>query len=196
MGSAKRKSKNYNPFQFAALSGSAAIDFPLPEGESSTIEPVIKEYRLSSEYPLSDRPTESPCSQIKMTDSDDLSNMSEQKDQVVYLKPVTFIKSRFIELQKWEGIVLEVSTNSFIGRLIDLTQDHIDSEAEFSFEEVHDEDKPLITPGAIFYWTIGYKEDGGQRIRASMIRFRRLPAWQKDEIEAAKRDAQKIRDLL
>ena len=131
-----------------------------------------------------------------MNDSDERANILKQKDRVVNLKPFTSIRSRFIDLQKWEGIVLDVSKNSFIGRLIDLTHDDQDSEAEFSFEEVHHEDKPLLTPGAIFYWTIGYKEDRGQRIRASMIRFRRLPARQKEEIEAAKEDAQNTRDLL
>ena len=192
----KRKSRNFNPFQLAALSGSTAIDYMLSEEGSSTLESIPKQYQVSSEYQLSDRPTESPDPLSKMNDSDDQDNISRQKDQVVHLKPVTFIKSRFIELQKWEGIVLEISEDSFIGRLMNLSQNDHDSEAEFSFEEVHDEDKSFIMPGAIFYWTIGYKEDRGQRIRASMIRFRRLPAWQREEIEAAKRSAQNIKDLL
>ena len=193
---AKRELRNFNPFQFAGISRSVAIDSSLPEHESSTLEPVLKEYRVSSEYQLPERPTESPDPQSEMNDSDERADILKQKDRVINLKPFATIRNRFIDLQKWEGIVLHVSKNSFIGRLVDLTHDDQDSVAELSLEEVHHEDKPLLTSGAIFYWTIGYKEDRGQRIRASMIRFRRLPAWQKGEIEAAKKDAQNIRDLL
>jgi hypothetical protein len=193
---AKRELRNFNPFQFAAISRSVAIDSSLPEHESSTLVPGLEEYQLSSEYQLPERPTESPDPQSEMNDSDERADIRKQRDRVVNLKPFTAIRNRFIDLQKWEGIVLHVSENSFIGRLIDLTQDDQDIEAEFSVEEVHHEDKPLLTPGAIFYWTIGYKEDRGQRIRASMIRFRRLPTWQKEEIEAAKKDARNIRDIF
>jgi hypothetical protein len=196
MGLVKRKPRNFNPFQLAAFSGSTAIDYMLSEERSSTLESIPKEYQVSSGYQLSDRPTESSDLLSKMNDSVEQYNISRQKDQVVHLKPVTFVKSRFIELQRWEGIVIEVSEDSFNGRLINLSQNDHDSEAEFSFNEVHDEDKSFIMPGSIFYWTIGYKEDRGQRIRASMIRFRRLPAWQREEIEAAKRSAQNIKDLL
>lgn len=193
---AKRKLQNYNPFQFVALSGSVSPGLFMPEEKRSTLEPVPKKYYVSSEYKLSDKPTESSDPQSPISASDELYNTLKQEERIVLLKPFAVIKSRFIELQKWEGIVLDVSNNSFIGRLIDLTHNNQDSEAEFSLEEVHKEDKPLINLGAIFYWTIGYKEDRGQRIRASIVRFRRLPAWQKEEIEVAKRDAQHIRDLL
>ena len=47
---AKRQLKNFNPFQFAAISRSVTTDSSLPELESSTLESVLKEYELSSEY--------------------------------------------------------------------------------------------------------------------------------------------------
>ena len=62
----------------------------------------------------------------------------------------------FISLQKWEGIVMDVMDDAFLARLIDLTQKGTDEEAEFSFDEISEEDKPLIRSGAIFYWNIGY----------------------------------------
>ena len=79
---------------------------------------------------MSDRPTESPDSQQRLNDYDEIYNNVGQIDRVVHIKPTKSIKSRFIELQKWEGIVLQVLKDSFIGRLINLTQDEPDSEAE------------------------------------------------------------------
>lgn len=103
----------------------------------------------------------------------------------------------FISLQKWEGIVLDVMDHAFLARLIDLTQKGTDEEAEFSFDEISEEDKPLIRSGAIFYWNIGYHTSySGQRTRTSLIRFRRLPAWTQREIDAAKREAERIGKAL
>ena len=103
----------------------------------------------------------------------------------------------FISLQKWEGIVMEVMDDAFLARLIDLTNKGVDEEAEFPIDEISEEDKPLVRPGAIFYWNIGYHTSySGQRTRSSIIRFRRLPAWTQREIDAAKREAERIGKAL
>lgn len=103
----------------------------------------------------------------------------------------------FVSLQKWEGIVLEVKKGYFLARLIDLTHEGPDEEAELPMEEITDQDKDLVKPGAIFYWNIGYLDRrSGQRIRASVIRFRRLPKWSRDEIKAAKREAAHLQETL
>ncbi|HEY5864217.1 MAG TPA: hypothetical protein VI542_01480 [Candidatus Tectomicrobia bacterium] len=102
-------------------------------------------------------------------------------------------QSAFISLQKWEGVVVEVLSDSFLTRLVDLTRTGPDEEAGFPVDEVSEEDRPLIRPGAIFYWNIGYHNSySGQRTRTSIIRFRRLPAWTREEIEAAKREAERL----
>jgi hypothetical protein len=102
-------------------------------------------------------------------------------------------QSAFISLQKWEGVVLAVLSDSFLARLVDLTRTGPDEEAEFPLDEVSEEDRPLIRPGAIFYWNIGYHNSySGQRTRTSIIRFRRLPAWTREEIEAATREAERL----
>jgi hypothetical protein len=103
----------------------------------------------------------------------------------------------FNSLQAWEGIVIEVMVDSFLARLIDLTNTGVDEEAEFSMNDISDDDKPLVKPGAIFYWDIGYHTSySGQRTRSSLIRFRRLPAWTQQEIEAAEREADRIGKAL
>jgi hypothetical protein len=116
---------------------------------------------------------------------------------VMFLRREPIVQNRFVPLQKWEGTVLQILEDSFFARLVDLTSGGVDEEAEFPVEEVSDADRSLITPGAVFYWNIGYIDSiSGQRTRASMIRFRRLPVWRPEELERARRKAQHISDLL
>ena len=105
--------------------------------------------------------------------------------------------SYFISLQKWEGSVIEVKTDSFVAKLVDMKNDALDEKADILISEVSEDDLPLVVPGAIFYWTIGYYvAKSRQRKRESVIRFRRLPEWTTDEIVAAEREAEKSINLL
>lgn len=120
------------------------------------------------------------------------SDMSLPKP-LVLKRLVATEQPRFVILQKWEAIVLTVSSDSFIARLINQTDSGPDQEAEFSTEEIDEPDHPLIQPGAVFYWTLGYSDSpGGQRNRISSLRFRRLPAWNKKDIETAKAEARRL----
>jgi|ERR1043166_3552315 hypothetical protein len=106
-------------------------------------------------------------------------------------------RSKFLPLQKWEGTVLKIRKDSFICRLTDLNRKGLHEEAEIPIEEVPTTDRPLIELGAVFYWNIGYLDNEvGQRIRASIIRFRRLPVWTKSEIDKAKLEATRLRALF
>jgi hypothetical protein len=97
---------------------------------------------------------------------------------------------RFILLQKWEGTVTRCPGEEFTAVLREKGQP--DQEATFDIEEVPEGDRCLIVVGAIFQWSIGYRDRRGQRIRESIIRFRRLPAWNKREIERARQEADEI----
>jgi len=92
----------------------------------------------------------------------------------------------FETLQKWEGYVTYVKKDSFIAKLVDLTNHIPDEEVEIGFEEIAKEDIELVEPGAVFYWNIGYHERHSGRERSSLIRFRRLPVWSQDEINSDK----------
>ncbi len=119
------------------------------------------------------------------------------KEPVPTLQPSIAIQNQFISLQKWQGVVVEVMKDTFFAKLNDLTEKGVEEEAEFSLEEVSDEDKELVMPGGVFYWNIGYQVSyQGQQTRVSIIRFRRLPAWRKEELDAAKSRAQKIQDYI
>jgi hypothetical protein len=103
-----------------------------------------------------------------------------------------------IPLQSWEGVVLEVYESSFLARLVDIQADHPDEEIEIAQDELSPFDLALLESGAIFYWTIGYRQQlpAGARERVSLIRFRRLPAWSDAELIAAREHAETLAEDL
>lgn len=106
-------------------------------------------------------------------------------------------KEKFTALQRWEGIVTECLDNSFVAQLTDLTSEGPAEEVELALEDVAAEDHSLVEIGAVFYWSIGYRDDaGGQRWRASTLRFRRLPVWSSAEIDAAKERARELAKIF
>ena len=115
------------------------------------------------------------------------------------IQPVEFRKPKyhqnrgaFTTLQRWEGNVIEIGAETFTARLSDKTAARADEDGEFSLEEVSPADRALLQPGAVFYWSVGYLDHrNGQRTRESLIRFRRLPAWNKRELVEARQRAQK-----
>lgn len=133
---------------------------------------------------------------------DDLSNSNDVAIGSEYFEEwmVDFhkIKSRplddFFSKQKYEGIVLEVTGESFVARLRNLTDDLLDEEAKFAIEDLSSDDLVLLKKGAMFYWNIGYLVvSGGRKIGCHMINFRRLPVWTSREIDIAK---ERAADLL
>lgn len=105
-------------------------------------------------------------------------------------------REKFRTIQKWEGYVLEVFEETFLARLIRLEGEGPDQEAEIYLEDLDVPDRALVMPGAVFYWSIGYLDKPSGRIRASILRFRRLPGWTKGEIEAAADAAKKLKALF
>ncbi|MBF0549269.1 MAG: hypothetical protein HQK60_01920 [Deltaproteobacteria bacterium] len=119
------------------------------------------------------------------------------ESSVVQPPPSPSRQDTFISLQKWEGTVSYIGEESFMACLFDLTAPGPDEEAEIPIKEISLDDRELLKPGAVFYWSIGYQDSKkGQRTRASKIRFRRLPAWRIEEIKGAEDDARKIGDLI
>jgi hypothetical protein len=100
-------------------------------------------------------------------------------------------------LQSWEGVVLEVSEDSFTVRLADVAGEHADEEVTLDQEELSDFDLELLEPGAILYWTIGYlRRQGGSRERVSRMRLRRLPAWTKRQLQEAQERAKALEEEI
>ncbi len=101
-------------------------------------------------------------------------------------------QDKFIALEKWEGAVTEICESSFFADLYNKKSNTVE-EAEFSKEEISDQDFALLKTGAIFYWSIGYLDKvSGQRLKSSIIKFRRLPIWSDQDIEVAQKKADEI----
>jgi hypothetical protein len=108
-------------------------------------------------------------------------------------EPPRTSEDRITALQQWEGAVDEILDDAFTAILRDRTTDTPDERAEFALDEVSPSDVSLVTPGAIFTWTIGYRDMlTGQRLRFSTIRFRRLPAWTQRELDDARARASRL----
>jgi hypothetical protein len=108
-----------------------------------------------------------------------------------YLRVIILDKKQpFRVLQKWEGRVLQVSADDFTAIVTDKTNpSNDDEEIVFDIEDVSDDDRELVAPGAVFYWSIGYDDSSGSRRRVSQIRFRRLPGMSSREIKEAEKKA-------
>lgn len=106
-------------------------------------------------------------------------------------------EARFIALQRWEGTVLKIEGDTFWARLVDLRTQTADEEAELFVEDVSDSDRGLLREGAVFYWSIGYRDHvTGQRERTSTLRFRRLPQWSNRELERIEERADAAAEIL
>ena len=75
----------------------------------------------------------------------------------------------------------------FVARLTPLGRQGPVQEAEIRLDKVGD-DRELVEPGAVFYWTVTEHE--------SVIRFQRLPPWAEGEIKAAEVRARELLELL
>ena len=101
----------------------------------------------------------------------------------------------FLALAKWECSVLAVSEDTFLARLADIKGDQPEEEAEFFTDDLSEDDKRLLAPGAVFYWSIGYRvTPRGQKSKVSLIKFRRLPAWSTKELAEVERRTQELID--
>ena len=98
----------------------------------------------------------------------------------------------FILLQQFEGTVIALGDDEFTARLVDRTNpENAPEVGEFSTDDVSEGDRELLALGAVFYFSLGYRiAPWGQRDRVATIKFRRLPAWSKREIEAASAQAE------
>lgn len=96
---------------------------------------------------------------------------------------------RFEPLQQWEGVVEELSEHIVTATIADLTDHSREAEiVTLSQEEFAEADWPVLVPGSIFYWSIGYEYvTGGTKRRVSEIRVRRTPEWSESTVKSIKK---------
>lgn len=112
----------------------------------------------------------------------------------VMAPPLCRSTERFQLLQLWLGVVQEIADDSVVVTLFDQTnRQYPEEDVTISLSEIPEHDLPLLQPGSVLYWSIGYREGQGQpRERFSRIRARRLPVWNENDLERSRVNAQKI----
>lgn len=112
----------------------------------------------------------------------------------ILVPPLRRSTERFRLLQLWVGVVQEVADDGLVVTLFDQTnRQYPEEDVTISLSEIPEQDHPLLKPGAILYWSIGYREDQGQpRERVSCVRARRLPVWSETDLERGRANAQKV----
>ncbi len=108
-----------------------------------------------------------------------LATTAEEPQQVLSLEPAPMvatvhaiptaptIQESYRIVQCWEGTVTDLDATSFIAQLRDQTnREHPLEQAEFSRDEVDEDDLKLLQLGAVFYWSIGYhhQANGSRRL--------------------------------
>ncbi|MBN2497433.1 MAG: hypothetical protein JXR96_22770 [Deltaproteobacteria bacterium] len=126
------------------------------------------------------------------------SEKSQRVPPIVFGTPRIEPQGHFDVLQQYEGVVLSAGRDTFWARLTNTTCPEADEEeGEFPLEEVSEDDRWLVKPGAIFYWYIGYHDSADrQRKRQSIIRFRRLPAYTSEDISRAREIAKELMETF
>lgn len=95
----------------------------------------------------------------------------------------------FTTLESWVCKVeaVDKAGGAFSAIAVSDRQAGLEEMAEFSFDELSEDDVELVEPGAVFYWSVGYQiSPFGGRATASVLRFRRLRHWTRKELEAAR----------
>ncbi len=158
--------------RFAQKAESWRIDpaFPVPQGSDLTTSGSVAEAPNGQTSVMSGRPIES------------------------YVPPTFDLPDPagdFILLAKWQGRVTEVGDDCFEAIVEDQLTANPDEYAIFSVDELSEDDRILLVPGALFYWAIGYRvEPSRVRSRESVIRMQRLPTWSNEELDRARQWAQ------
>lgn len=95
-------------------------------------------------------------------------------------------------IQVWEGTVLSVDfTKSVMTVKLkdrgDLIPEHT---AEIDLQWVVDQDRDLVVPGSVFYWTMYKETKRGSISNSQEIRFRRLPNWTRSQLLLMQQEAE------
>lgn len=140
-------------------------------------------------------PGEASPSPASTTASPANSGTGTRQSQAVYTTPPPWKTQKdrsafFLVSQSWQGVVTDDVGADIAVRLFD---DRLPDAPELTTtlpkSEIDAEDLVLAVPGGIFYWRIGYLQTASGRRRTSMIRFRRLPAWNDRALQSAREEA-------
>lgn len=96
-------------------------------------------------------------------------------------------------MELWNGVVIDVDADSrtFWARVTRDDGSTQDMDAQFELDEVHQDQRREVRPGAYFRWTTGLVEEGTRLVRHSAVRFARADPPTEEEILAGKELAER-----
>jgi len=165
---------NHSPF------GERAFDF---QSNSALAEVAFRE--------------DSSTAFVDKANYDETSTIPKNKEVVPPSPQLIIDRSEDIDatvIQLWEGRVLEVDIqNELMQVLLTAKIGQIpEHTAEIELQWVSEQDRDLVAPGAVFYLTL-YKQTRRGSIKNSQeLRFRRRPAWTKQQVQKIYADADLI----
>lgn len=184
------------------MNGAFTLITSLSLYHSKRLHPLIEEFArksdIKSRYFVSELTTHIPDEKALEAHSSRIREQRREKPVVHVLPQVQRVaEDKGVALQKWDGVVIEVREDAFIARLYDKTADSPEEEAEILISDISDDDLPLLTPGAVFYLSLGYIiKNTGQKLRGPVIKFRRLPAWTRRELKEIEERANERKALI
>lgn len=90
----------------------------------------------------------------------------------------------FSSFEEWVGRVEEISQSGKQFQAILQSKGNCEEVANFSFDDVSEDDFELLKLGAVFYWNVGQvKDESGRISNVSTVRFRRLQHWKRNYLE-------------
>lgn len=176
--------------------GTAQVYTDWYNSEPTSVKPLVNDF--------ADRLTGNDADRLTNNDAE-FATLTEEKELLQFperaiLPSVKPLKGNFKLLQMWEGRVVSIDdgNHEFTAVVTDKTNPAMpDEKLTMSIEEVPPTDLSLLSPGAVFYWSIGYADHPGRpRARESRIRFRRLPKWQQSELSKAVDRGKKLAEFF
>lgn len=98
-------------------------------------------------------------------------------------------------LAEWHGQVISIESDYFVAELKGTIGTGVKGsleEAQIPVEEVRSDDRELLREGAFFRLCVNWELVNGSRRRVTDLVFRRMPAYRRDELEAARATAANI----
>jgi hypothetical protein len=105
----------------------------------------------------------------------------------------------YVPLKVWEGYVTELdeAAGIFQAELVERNAQAPPISVEMDIQEISQDDRDLVVPGAVFYWTVGRMRDPNGRVtNYDDIRFRRLPDWTQTRIEQLREESDELLSFL
>jgi len=174
--------------------GPDAIVRPNSGAEIGILFPTLQERFLIRET-VTER---LPLNGNQITQASSQGQHVSREDILVRLPSLRESKGKVTVLQRWIGQVVHVKAHQFLAILSDTTNPkNPPEEVELELSEVSESDRSLLTEGATFYWSIGYRDTaGGQRERISTLRLARHPRLSKAYVKPIFEHADRLAALL